>query len=89
MAKINNEMRNLNDLTLESSDSQRLDYPGRGCVSLKLTYDYLFILDFPHDPYSDKNPYNSICARGDLLIPSDSSPSGCYDTKVRSKFKLR
>ncbi|XP_067030822.1 phospholipase B-like 1 isoform X2 [Acropora muricata] len=38
--------------------------------------------DFPHDPYSDKNPYNSICGRGDLLIPSDSSPSGCYDTKV-------
>ncbi|XP_015778026.1 PREDICTED: phospholipase-B 81-like isoform X2 [Acropora digitifera] len=38
--------------------------------------------DFPHDPYSDKNPVNSICARGDLLIPSDSRPSGCYDTKV-------
>ncbi|KAJ7370826.1 Phospholipase B-like 1 [Desmophyllum pertusum] len=38
--------------------------------------------DYPKDPYSDKNPYNSICSRGDLLTPSDSSPSGCYDTKV-------
>ncbi|KAJ7353977.1 Phospholipase B-like 1 [Desmophyllum pertusum] len=37
--------------------------------------------DYPKDPYSDKNPYNSICSRGDLLIPSNSSPSGCYDTK--------
>ncbi|XP_015763046.1 PREDICTED: phospholipase B-like 1, partial [Acropora digitifera] len=36
--------------------------------------------DFPHDPYSDKNPYNSICGRGDLL--SHRGPSGCYDTKV-------
>jgi len=38
--------------------------------------------DYLHDPYSDKNPYNSICSRGDLAIPSDRSPSGCYDTKV-------
>lgn len=38
--------------------------------------------DYPHDVYSDHNPFNSICARGDLLIPSDRSPSGCYDTKV-------
>ncbi|KAL9959898.1 hypothetical protein ACROYT_G033271 [Oculina patagonica] len=38
--------------------------------------------DYPHDPYSDNNPYNSICSRGDLLIPSDRSPGGCYDTKV-------
>lgn len=38
--------------------------------------------DYPTDPYSDNNPYNSICSRGDLLIPSDRSPNGCYDTKV-------
>ncbi|XP_073229179.1 phospholipase B-like 1 isoform X2 [Porites lutea] len=38
--------------------------------------------DYPNDTYSDNNPYNSICSRGDLLIPSDRSPDGCYDTKV-------
>lgn len=38
--------------------------------------------DYPTDPYSDNNPYNAICSRGDLLIPSDRSPNGCYDTKV-------
>ena len=82
-------MRNLNDLIVESSDAERVTQGGV-CLSFlnSLHHDCLFILDFPHDPYSDKNPVNSICARGDLLIPSDSRPSGCYDTKVRSKFKL-
>ena len=50
-----------------------------------LQYDCLFFVDFPHDPYSDKNACNSICCRGDLLNPSDRRPSGCYDTKVRSR----
>ena len=78
-------MIDLNDLIVESSDSRAC--PGRGMsFSNSLHHDYLLFLDFPHDPYSDKNACNSICCRGDLLSPSRRSPSGCYDTKVRSKF---
>ena len=77
-------MINLNDLIVEGSDSQRPGCPGRGDVFLKLTYDSLFFLDSSHDPYSDKNPDNPICSGGDLLIRFDRSPTGCYDTKVRS-----
>ncbi|XP_020608826.1 phospholipase B-like 1 [Orbicella faveolata] len=51
-------------------------------VDIKSMKHILRYNDYPHDPYSDKNPYNSICSRGDLLIPSDRSPDGCYDTKV-------
>jgi len=37
--------------------------------------------DYVHDAYSEKNPCDTICCRGDL---DSSSPSaiGCYDTKV-------
>lgn len=52
-------------------------------LCLYFIYLTFFVADYPHDPYSDNNPYNSICSRGDLLIPSDRSPDGCYDTKVR------
>lgn len=37
--------------------------------------------DYLKDPYSDNNPYDSICSRGDLLTPT-AIPKGCYDTKV-------
>lgn len=37
--------------------------------------------DYKHDPYSENNPYNAICSRGDLSS-SRPSPGGCYDTKV-------
>lgn len=36
--------------------------------------------DYKNDPYSDGNPMNAICSRGDLA----GSAGGCYDTKVTS-----
>ena len=81
-------MINLNDLTVETSDSQRPGCPGRRVSFLNsLHYDSNcpFFLDFLHDPYSIKNPKRSICSRGDLLIPAVRIPAGCYDTKVRSR----
>ena len=68
------------------SSSQKMTWCYRSHTSCKKVFHpslLLFSIDYPHDPYSDKNPYNSICSRGDLLIPSDRSPDGCYDTKVR------
>ena len=44
----------------------------------------IFPPDYAHDPYSDNNPYNAICSRGDLLQTGDSSPNGCYDSKASS-----
>ena len=57
--------------------------------------DILRYNDFQHDEYSDGNPWNAICSRGDLAS-ENPSPSGCksfvalfrlmaylgYDTKV-------
>ena len=41
--------------------------------------------DYKQDPYSEGNPMNTICSRGDLLeTPVDG---GCYDTKVHSEFQ--
>ncbi len=36
--------------------------------------------DYKNDPYSEGDPSDTICARGDLA--SDPMPGGCYDTKV-------
>ncbi|XP_032218792.1 phospholipase B-like 1 isoform X2 [Nematostella vectensis] len=37
--------------------------------------------DFQHDPYSQGNPMNAICSRGDLIADGPRA-SGCYDGKV-------
>jgi len=37
--------------------------------------------DYEHDTYSEDNPCNTICCRGDLDAISPKT-SGCYDTKV-------
>ena len=42
--------------------------------------------DYEHDPYSNGNPDNAICARGDLRTPSPT-PGGCLDTKVSDYFQ--
>jgi len=34
--------------------------------------------DYINDPFSEKNPFNTICSRGDL----GGRASGCIDTKV-------
>ena len=39
--------------------------------------------DYQHDPYSDGNPDDAICARGDLS-PTRASAGGCLDCKVSS-----
>ncbi|XP_033098248.1 phospholipase B-like 1 [Anneissia japonica] len=36
--------------------------------------------NYKNDEYSDGNPCNSICCRGDLML--NTSTNGCYDTKV-------
>ena len=36
--------------------------------------------DYKNDPYSEGNPMNSICSRGDLS--EEPFLGGCYDTKV-------
>ena len=78
-------MINLNDQIVESSGSERVAQGGVSSFLNSLHYDCLFFVDFRHDPYSDKNACNSICCREDLLNPSDRRPSGCFDTKVRSR----
>ena len=40
--------------------------------------------DFKQDPYSEGNPANAICSRGDLA--QKPYPGGCIDTKVRPSF---
>ena len=42
--------------------------------------------DYKNDPYSEGNPMNSICSRGDLRDPPTAG--GCYDTKVMSGLKI-
>jgi len=37
--------------------------------------------DYKNDPYSEGNPCNSICCRGDL-DKKNPIPNGCYDSKV-------
>ena len=63
------------------------------CLSPSLSFPlYLFLplppfllSDYKQDPYSEGNPMNTICSRGDLLeTPVDG---GCYDTKVHSEFQ--
>ena len=36
--------------------------------------------DYMNDPYSEKDPMNAICSRGDLQ--ETPRADGCYDTKV-------
>ena len=43
--------------------------------ALKIPY-----ADYTKDPYSEDNPMNTICSRGDLLKKPEGG--GCYDTKV-------
>ncbi|CAE1176247.1 Phospholipase-B 81,Phospholipase B-like 1,Phospholipase B [Acanthosepion pharaonis] len=40
--------------------------------------------DYKNDKYSEKNPWNAICSRGDLA--EDPQAVGCYDTKVTDFF---
>lgn len=58
---------------------------------------YIFVFpfvlkDYQHDKYSDSDPCNTICCRGDLK-PDVKQPFGCYDTKVfvivRSLTRIR
>ncbi|XP_074649153.1 phospholipase B-like 1 [Tubulanus polymorphus] len=42
--------------------------------------------DYENDPYSGKNPCNTICCRADL-DPEKPRADGCYDTKV-SDYKM-
>lgn len=44
-----------------------------------MTY-YMCDIDYKNDPYSEGNPMNAICSRGDLQ--EKPSTSGCVDTKV-------
>ena len=41
---------------------------------------YCCISDYKTDPYSEGQPCNAICCRGDL--GEDPAPFGCFDTKV-------
>jgi len=40
--------------------------------------------DYLHDPLSGGDPWNAVCARGDLAAGDDAYYSGCYDTKATS-----
>ena len=44
-----------------------------------------------NDKYGDRDPWNAICSRGDLVEDCTASPNGCYDTKAThfaGKFKF-
>ncbi|GAX74564.1 hypothetical protein CEUSTIGMA_g2013.t1 [Chlamydomonas eustigma] len=43
--------------------------------------------DWRHDKFSDSNPVNAICGRGDLEKGNHALPIGCFDSKVTS-FRL-
>jgi hypothetical protein len=55
-------------------------------VDLRTMKELLRYNDYVHDVYSDSDPWNTICSRGDLSTTSPS-PNGCYDTKV-SDYKM-
>ena len=40
----------------------------------------MMIVDYTNDPYSEDDPINAICSRGDLM--KEPEAGGCYDTKV-------
>jgi hypothetical protein len=44
--------------------------------------------DYTQDPYSENNPYDAICSRGDL-VKDHPSPGGCLDSKVTSYARAR
>ena len=51
-----------------------------------MTWLICYVLsDYKEDPYSEHNPCNTICCRGDLM-EQDPRPDGCYDTKVSSRL---
>ena len=35
-----------------------------------------------NDKYGERDPWNAICSRGDLVEDGTASPNGCYDTKA-------
>jgi len=45
--------------------------------------------NYKTDPYSDSDPYNAVCSRGDLATGTDNMAFGCVDTKwiTASSFK--
>lgn len=49
-------------------------------VDMKSLMDIMRYNDYIHDPYSKKNPADTICSRGDLALQPRAM--GCYDTKV-------
>nr|XP_032822922.1 phospholipase B-like 1 [Petromyzon marinus] len=44
--------------------------------------------NYKYDPYSEGDPCDCICCRGDLN-PTKPAPDGCYDTKVTDYFNAR
>jgi len=50
-------------------------------VDLASMKDIMRYNDYQHDKYSEGDPCDSICCRGDLYS-GGGSPFGCYDTKV-------
>ena len=44
--------------------------------------DILRYNDFMNDKYGERDPWNAICSRGDLVEDGTASPNGCYDTKA-------
>lgn len=54
-------------------------------TSLEEFQDILRYNDYTNDEFSDGDPWNAICSRGDLAV--NATPSGCYDTKATSVGK--
>jgi len=50
-------------------------------INLANFKDILRYNNYLEDPYSDGDPWSTICSRGDLA-PHLPDPAGCYDTKV-------
>ena len=60
-----------------------------GVVDLESLKAIMRYNDYKNDPYSEGNPYNAICSRGDLVSGAKASPGGCYDTKVTNLTMAR
>jgi len=57
----------------------------RDAPNVNSFYEFQDILrynDFMNDKYGERDPWNAICSRGDLVEDGTASPNGCYDTKA-------
>ena len=69
----------------ERKKCENREKKGSKCERYKMVFQFPFP-EYKTDPYSDGNPMETICSRGDLLERPEGG--GCYDTKVNHDHEL-